>query len=100
MTFKLENKTTEIPSGTNEPLSYGDLIILITNQEITSGMTIAEMRKRLDIHKAAESANGHVELTADQAELLKQCIDNHRWPTVSADIVAFADDIEKAMEKV
>lgn len=92
---KLENKTTEIQRDENSKTTYADFCKVCINVMPQGGLDVIQMKTRLDIVTALDSANGSIELTTEQVDTLKECVKDMRWAIMHKDLVEFIEAVEK-----
>ena len=89
--MKMENRITNISKGENDKMSYSDLIKIVVNTPIPQGMTIADMKVRMDIMEQCDTG---MDFTASQITELKTFCASQKWNIVSRDLIEFSDYIE------
>lgn len=92
----LDNKKIDskqfVNSNKDKDVRYADLIRLAVNYS-AQGFTISEIRERSKIMDIIEAGGESFVFDKDQARKLKQLVEQAKWPIMSAELVAFFDDI-------
>lgn len=91
---KFKNVTTEIKKDENEFTNFADLSKVCVNQTPKEGLDVTEMRSRLKIMDALESANGEINLEDTESETLKKCVASMKWAIMHKDLVSFIETVE------
>lgn len=92
----IANSTTSINSGTvEEPVSmtYFDLIKLVANYPSPEGFNIEQIRQRLIIWGAVDTAKDMPTVDLENADFvaLKEIINKFKWRYIHKDILSFVD---------
>lgn len=92
-TTTIENKITSIvPDAKNECIKYSDLIKLIVNAPPVNGMTISEMKTRMEI--IAHCDDGNFVFKEEHIKVIKDSCAAQRWTIINKDLIDFVDYIE------
>lgn len=102
MSVKLENKKTKISLGNEksaEVLTYVKLLqSIIGRQAVNTAWSLDELKTRLNVIDALESADPDVEFIEfndKSIELIKKEVSEAKWVIAHIDIVNFVEYIEK-----
>ena len=90
----LELKQTKLKINQDGNASYKDLILLCVNAPKQGGFSISEIKSRLEIVNAVESAEGTLNLEDAPTQLLQEIVSEFKWGSVHADIVEFVESIQ------
>ena len=90
--MKIENKTIDIAKSETEKMKYSDLIKLEINTPINGGMTIAEMKTKMEIIALCD--DGNLDFDETQIAEIKKMDSVMRWNILSKDIVEFSEMIQ------
>jgi hypothetical protein len=92
---KIENKSTTIPKeGTNEFMTFFDLIEVLLNTPSVEGFSLDKMRQYLSIMDAIDKSDKvSVEIKLNEFTSLKEVLNKFKWGQSHKDIVVFADYI-------
>ena len=94
---QLELKTTEINNSSDVgKVTYDDLVKSVVNYSAARDerFPVEEMRHRTRILNALAKANDAVLLLEDaDADKLKSCVKEMRWPAIHDDLLEFTDDV-------
>lgn len=109
----LQNKETTLKNPAmpgEEPTmaTYGDLLRVAINTIPQDGILPSDMRKRMRLLKAietAESGDGLIRLEDNDAENLQLIVKRSKWGTVHEDIINMVDEVnsmkyESELQKV
>lgn len=90
----------------NMATNYFELAITTLEVIPQTGITVAEMRARLELKKKiekekedSEKAGMIADLEASEVALLQHCVRNCQWRTMDKNIVAFSEYIEGIKEE-
>ncbi len=93
----MNNKKLNLTDGVDgEKLTTAKLLAVVVGGQPAEGLTIAEMRKRLDILGKLEKANGTIELDRAELEMVAAAYRSYRFAVLHPDLVAVDDELEKA----
>lgn len=98
MEYVLCNKLTSIYKSEKEFLSYFDLISENLGKAPTSGLTIIEMKKVLDLLDKLK-ANEEVEIGEQEYQYLLNVITSTKWTVIHKDLVEFYDYLNSLNKK-
>lgn len=90
----LELKQTKLKLNQDGNATYKDLILLCVNVPKQGGFSISEIKSRLEIVNAVESAEGTLKLEDAPTQLLQEIVSEFKWGSVHADIVEFVESIQ------
>lgn len=94
----IPNKSTEIvlkldKEGKPVIAKYGDLLLLTINMAPEQGFSITDIRSRLKIADAINSANGEIKVEDAELAILKTSFDKFKWTQVHKDLVELSDTL-------
>ena len=94
---KLKNLSTEIKKSEDEFLTYSFLIEQCISVTPKEGFGVADMKKRLSIHDVITSTDEGKEFNfkAEDAVVVKECVNAMKWAVMHKDIVKFTEDVNK-----
>ena len=97
--MKFINKSTSIQKDGDVEgcMTYCELLLFVLNNSaIGKGMTLGEMKERLEVRTLLQDVELDAEVELDKGEhrVLKDVFKNHRWQVIHEDIVAIGDAIE------
>ena len=91
----IQNKTTEIKNG-DKFLTYADMIKIVSESSDQQGISVPEMRSRLQIIDIAEKAKDTIEFEDAMFAKVLSLSESMKWGVMHKDIVSFQDELEKA----
>lgn len=89
----IENKQTDLNLDENSKAKYSDLIKILVDGPINTGITISEMSRDMAIIEACKSENAEITLTDEQFEAVKDKLTNHTWRIRHVDLVKFYEHV-------
>jgi hypothetical protein len=91
---QLENKLTSIPLNETSNARYSDLLMLVINRPLKSGVTTQDMRRDFKILDKLEASKDVIEFTDEELAYIKASLPNVQYPLKHRDVVDFEDYIE------
>lgn len=87
------SKTTQITSE-GKSVSYFDLLKLVLNTPVSSGISILEMKERFNIiDKIDKSIKDSISLNDKEITLLKEQVNSYKWALMHKDILLFSEAV-------